>query len=558
MATLTRQEVEQMLANKPENVTNEQVIKSLSSRGYEIEGLTLPSQQKIENTNGGNFLQKTGETLGNVFGGNVVGQAIGRQIAKGNLGETVQKFAVGKDLSPEEEALVEAGPSGKEVVADIGRSALTFAPVGKVAGLVTKGLGKLGIGAGAKTIGQAVSGGVTGGLADIAVSVSEGGEANLGLGATLGAGIPVASPIVGAIGKASAKLAGRGASELTGKLTGTSQETVEQAFLSSRKGGKDMEAFTNALRGKTSPEKLVNNMRESIALISSQRSQLYSDTLDELAGVTVSTQPAKDNFRKTLESVGITVNNDNTLNFANNKLRTVPTAQAKLQQAWEEIMKMPETQTLKEIDTTRQAVKGIKSIAGDDPSANLANMLVEDATRSVRLAGEQVDGYGKMLDNFGETSEFLTELEKGVSSGDKSTIDQAYRRIATTLKTNNEQRMSLVKELDEATGGSLLADISGQQLSEDLPRGLVGTYLAPVIAGGAIAGGVSPAIIPSLLLASPRAVGEFARALGLGVAKTEALIDAVAETKSLLIKAGALTGAEIDNTSDNTVEENSN
>lgn len=520
-----------------------------------VSNATIPQQQA---TTSEGFLQKTGETLGNVFGGNVVGQAIGRQIAKGNLGETVQKFAVGRDLSPEEEALVEAGPSGKEVVADIGRSALTFAPVGKVAGLVTKGLGKLGIGAGAKTIGQAVSGGVTGGLADIAVSVSEGGEANLGLGATLGAGIPVASPIVGAIGKASAKLAGRGASELTGKLTGTSQETVEQAFLSSRKGGKDVEAFTNALRGKTSPEKLVNNMRESIALISSQRSQLYSDTLDELGGVTVSTQPAKDNFRKTLESVGITVNNDNTLNFANNKLRTVPTAQAKLQQAWEEIMKMPEAQTLREIDTTRQAVKGIKSIAGDDPSANLANMLIDDATRSVRLAGEQVDGYGKMLDNFGETSEFLTELEKGVSSSDKATIDQAYRRIATTLKTNNEQRMALVKELDEATGGSLLADISGQQLSEDLPRGLVGTYLAPVIAGGAIAGGVSPAIIPSLLLASPRAVGEFARALGLGVAKTEALIDAVAESKSLLIKAGALTGAEIDNTSDNTVEENSN
>ena len=382
----------------------------------------------------------------------------------------------------------------------------------------------------------------------------EGGEAELGLGTALGAGIPVASPIVGAIAKASAKLVGRGATELTGKLTGTSQETVEQAFLSARKGGKDLEVFTNALRGQTTPEKLVNNMRESVALVSSQRSELYSNTLDELANIPVSTRPAKDSFIKSLNEVGITLKDDNTLDFSQNKLRTVPNAQAKLQQAWNEISKMPETQTLKEIDTTRQAVKGIATIAGDEPSANLANMLIEDGVRSVRLAGEQVPGYGKMLDNFGETSEFLSELERGLSAGDKATIDQAYRRIATTLKTNNEQRMNLVRELDEATGGSLLSDISGQQLSEALPRGLIGTYLAPIIAGGAIAGGVTPAILPGLLLASPRTVGEFARSLGIGTAKTEALIDAIAEARGLFIKAGALAGAEVDEASEERIK----
>ena len=181
-------------------------------------------------------------------------------------------------------------------------------------------------------------------------------------------------------------------------------------------------------------------------------------------------------------------------------------------------------------------------------------MLIDDGVRSVRLAGEQVPGYGKMLDNFGETSEFLSELERGLSAGDKATIDQAYRRIATTLKTNNEQRMNLVRELDEATGGSLLSDISGQQLSEALPRGLIGTYLAPIIAGGAIAGGVTPAILPGLLLASPRTVGEFARSLGIGTAKTEALIDAIAEARGLFIKAGALAGAEVDEASEERIK----
>lgn len=268
----------------------------------------------------------------------------------------------------------------------------------------------------------------------------------------------------------------------------------------------------------------------------------------------VKTQLAKDNFRKTLESVGIAIKDDGTLDFANNKLRNVPQAQTKINQAWAEVSNMPDTLSIKDLDTTRQAVKAISSIAGDEPSANLGNMLIEDATRSVRLAGEQVDGYGKLLDNFGETSEFLDELNRGLSSGEKATVDQAYRRIATTLKTNNEQRMALVKELDEATGGSLLADISGQQLSEVLPRGIFRQISAGIAGGAAITGSVSPALLPSLVLASPRAVGEFARSLGISTAKADALIDAVAEARSVLIKAGAVTGAQIDNASDDTVE----
>lgn len=517
MTTLTRQEVEEMLKNKPANVTDEQIIKSLSKRGYQIEGLELPSQQKQQEEKSTGILQKTGEFLGDAFGGNVVGQKIGTEIAKGTFGDTVQKFVVGKDLTPEEESLVDKGPSAKEVIADVGRAALNFVPVGKITGLAAKGLGKLGLGAKvANTVAGVGTGGALGAASDVAVQVSEGEEPRLGLGTALGAGIPAASPLASALGRASTRLMGRSASEITGALTGTSAETIEQAFEATRKGGKDLDTYTSALRGKTTPEAIVNTMRENVALVSSQRNELYSNTLDELGDIAVSTQPAKDSFRKSLSEVGIGIKDDGTLDFTNNKLRTVPNAQAKLQQAWAEISNMPETQTLKQIDTTRQAVKGIAAIAGDEPSANLANMLIEDGVRSVRKAGEQVDGYGKMLDNFGETSEFLSELERGLSSGDKATIDQAYRRIATTLKTNNEQRMALVKELDEATGGAILSEISGQQLSEALPRGIFRQISAGLAGGAIVTGGVSASMIPALVLASPRVVGEVVRALGLG------------------------------------------
>lgn len=555
MEQLSRQKVQELLANKPKGVTDRQVIESLQNRGYQLEGLATTTPQTVEPKEP--LINRAADTLGSVFGGNKIGEAIGTQIAKGNLGDTVQRLAIGRDLSPEEEALVTSTVTPKQIVGDVARTAANFLPVGRIANLAQKGMRAAGLGkvantAGSRivdTAGNVVAGGVTGAAVDVSSNLAEGQTPEIGMGTYIGAGIPVAGPVAQAIGRVSAKGTGFVASELTGKLTGTSQETVAQAFNAARAGGKDLDTFTATLRGKVTPEQIVNNMRESVSLVSQNNSAAFRETLNELSNNVVSTQPAKDNFRKTLESTGIVVNEDGSLNFANNKLRNVKEAQDKITLAWREVNNMPPQMTLGEIDTTRQAVKAIKSIAGDQPAANLGNMIIEDATRSVRLAGEQVDGYGKMLDNFGETSEFLRELEEGLSAGDSATIDKAYRRIATTLKTNNEQRAALVQELDNATGGALLSQVAGQQLSETLPRGLVGTYVAPIVAGGTIVGGVSPAILPSLLLASPRAVGEFARALGLGAAKTDALIDAIAETKGILIKAGALAGENTEDVS---------
>lgn len=493
-------------------------------------------------------VENVGSVLNTVFGGEKIGEAIGTQITKLTPGgREIRRQAREGEIPQEVVDETFDAPSAGQIAGDVARVGATFIPVGRVA----QGIGRAGqaVGLGsraAQTVGNIGAGAATGATADIGVSMAEGETPQLGLGTLLGAGIPAASPVAGAIGRAAAKVFGRVGSEVTGKLTGTSAETVEQAFIAAREGGKQLDEFTKALRGQTTPEQLVNLTRDNVAKVASERSRLFAETLAELSDEVVETAPAKAAFRETLESTGITIDENGVLNFANSKLRTTPNAQSKLQQAWREISSMPETMSLKEVDTTRQAVKAIKEISGDEPSANLANMLIEDATRSVRLAGEQVDGYGQMLDNFGETSEFLNELEKGLSVGDKRSVDQAFRRIATTLRTNNEQRMALVRELDEATDGALLSQISGQQLSEALPRGLVGTYLAPIFVGTTAAGAVTPAILPGLFLASPRAVGEFARAIGLTAAKADVFVDAVQEAQSILTKIGALGGASVE------------
>lgn len=510
---------------------------------YRKEQRSVTTDKEAEQS-GGSFLDKAGGVAKKALsfiGGDQISESIGKGIARGSFGQGLQKSVVGRDLSPEEEALVGKGPGAKEIAGDTLELGSNFFPIGRVASGISKVGKTLGIGSKVgKTTGNIVGGGATGLAADIGNDVSSGREIDLGAETALGFGIPAGTPLAEAFTKASGRFAGRMTSEVQGALTGTSAETIEQAFIASRKGGKDLDEFTKALRQQTTPEALVDTVRSNIEQIATQRQRLFTETLNELGDTSLATAGAKKRFADDLQSAGISISDNGTLDFANSKLRTVPNAQSKLEQAWQEVQKMPDTVTLAELDTTRQAIKGIKSISGDEPSANLANMLIDDAVRATREAGEQVKGYGQMLDNFGETSEFLNELNKGLASGDKSTIDQAYRRMATSLKTNNEQRKVLIEELDQLTDGAILSTISGQQLSETLPRGIFRQIAAGMAGGAVITGGLSPQLLPALVFASPRVTGEFVRSLGLSAAKTEIMIESIGDARTALIKAGVM------------------
>lgn len=483
------------------------------------------------------FIEKAedvGSKVTDFIGGSKVAETFGAEIAKRQV--------------PEEQRQFIEQPTLKETTGSALSLGSLFVPIGKLATGIAKGAKSLGAtNKLAQYIGNITAGGTTGAGFDIGNKLSEDEQAELGLSTILGAGIPAASPIARALGKSAVNLVGRGASEVQGALTGTSAETIEQAFNAARTGGKDLEQFTNALRGQTTPEKLVNTVRQNIGSIASQRQTLYRNTLDELSDITVKTGKAKDNFLAKLQETGISVGDNALLDFSKSKLKLVPQAQTKIQTAYQEVANLGDNITLGELDTTRQALKAL-SQAGDDPSANLANKLIDDAVRSVRETGEQVTGYGQMLDNFGETSQFLDELEKGLSSGNKRTVDQAYRRMATALKTNNEQRKALIQELDAVTDGAVLSTIAGQQLSEALPRGIFRQIAAGLAGVGIVSGGITAQAIPALIFASPRVTGEFIRALGLSANKTEAIVRAIGDAREVILKAGII-GGGFDDTS---------
>lgn len=373
-------------------------------------------------------------------------------------------------------------------------------------------------------------------IAFLAADVATAGLASrtaaaLGKGAVKAAGEAVAS--TGRVAGRAGALPGFAASEIQGTLTGTSGETIRQAFAAARAGGDELKAFTENLRKNVTPEQLVNKMREATDIIQAQKSQRFGQMLETIGDETVNASDILPSVVEDLKKVGVIVDDKGQLDFSGSKFRTVPAAQSKLQAMYDEVAGLGSSQTIRNIDTSRQALKALL-LSGDDASANTANMVITGAIDRVRGAGKQVKGYGEALEQFAEDAEFLDEVMRSLGSGDKATIDTAYRKLATALKTNNEQRKALLEELDQATGGYILSSVAGQQLSEELPRGLFRQIAAGIAGAGIATGSVGTGIVPALLFASPRAAGEVLRALGIGARKVDEMLKALTGVKAQL------------------------
>jgi len=447
-----------------------------------------------------------------------------------NVGDIDKMDSIKRALEANSEALTQAGQVGTKILEDTPTSkqviggAAELATLGLPLGAISKGAGAglkaIGASAGlVKTGGAILAGGTVGLASDISTQLAAGKEkVKPSLGTAIGSGLPLVAPIAGKI----AKVGGKVAAEIQGALTGTSGETIELAFQATRKGGESSKQFYSALRKNLTPEQLAENAKKAVQEVSTAQQTKYSEGLAQIANKSVDSSSVLSGFQKELSTAGITVK-EGVLDFSGSKLRTVPKAQTKLQDAYNEVANIANKSTIGEIDTTRQALKALR-LAGDDPSANLANKFIDDAVRGVRRSGEKVKGYGKLLNDFAEDAEFLDEVQRSLSTGDRATIDQTYRRLATSLKTNNERRLNLLKELDQVTGGSLLSEIPGQQLSEELPRGLFRQIAAGLGGVGIATGTVSTgSVLPLILFASPRVTGEVVGALGIGARKIDIL-----------------------------------
>ena len=177
----------------------------------------------------------------------------------------------------------------------------------------------------------------------------------------------------------------------------------------------------------------------------------------------------------------------------------------------------------------------------DIPYGTKARNVAENIYHSVKSTiSEQAPVYNNVMKDYSEKADLISEIQKSLSLGNKSTVAQGLNKLQSLMRnnvnTNYGYRQQLANALMEKGGNDLMPALAGQSLSSWTPRGLVGQGLD---AGALLTllGGVThlPATAATMATTSPRLMGETAYKAGQIVAKTPKMTDEQKNLAKLLM-----------------------
>jgi len=114
-------------------------------------------------------------------------------------------------------------------------------------------------------------------------------------------GIGKVTDIASFVPKKTTQLAGKVGSEVQGALTGTSAQTIQEAFEAGFVGGTKLKNFDTQLRNQASPEKLAENLKNSVDTIYARNQNAYKTGLEAIQDTPVQTNNLASQFAKQLE-----------------------------------------------------------------------------------------------------------------------------------------------------------------------------------------------------------------------------------------------------------------
>ena len=491
-------------------------------RGFEpIERNQLVTEDIPTERGGRSFFGRAVDTIGSVtdtiFGGGTIGRAIGSRIGESRF----RRSEEGQQLQEEDPELYNqiletafSRPTAGQIAGDLGVIASNFIPVSRIASLASRGLQAARIGRGADLGGRVAAGAASG----LAVDVTERGRREGEFDATPGAGTAIGSsiPLIGPVTRGMGRLFG----ESFGVTTGAGYGPVRVAFESA---GNDTSstAFREALRGQVSPEQIVNETRSALGVLKTQRTENYVRQLAEISGETLpNTERIGNELQKQLRKFNVSQLADGSLDFSRSAIRFDREAQNTIRTITEEMQGFGTRDgdnTVLGVDLLKQSFSDLFS------ESSRVRGFVTAMSDSARNVAKQQPGYERLLRDYETSTKLINDVERALSVGNQASVDTSFRKLAGALRVNNEFRQQLIRELDEVSEGAISARIAGQQLSELLPRGI----MRAVAGGGAVVGlstgGILAisAVLQAAVTTSPRVIGEFVGALGLGKQKAD-------------------------------------
>lgn len=368
-----------------------------------------------------------------------------------------------------------------------------------------------------ENIKQTIARDPVGTLADLSAILSGGGALAARAPGTVGR----AGRVVGTAGRAidpitmasrGVRAAGRAGAYGIGALgTHTGGASLREAFKAGVKGGDIGATFRQHMRGRVSPQAVVDEARDALTRMRIDRGHQYRVGMS-----TVTKDPTVLDFEKIQQAVNkvADVGQYKGVNINPAAAGVWQEINEKIQQ-WADLVP-DEFHTVEGIDALKQAIGNIRD--GTQPGTP-ARKVATDVYRSVRsVITDQAPDYAKIMKGYEEATDLINDIERTLSLGERANVDTAVRKLQSIMRNNVNttygRRVELARKLEEAGAKSLVPAVAGQALNTWTPRGF-GTMLGPA---SGVAGyqmfGLSPELAGLLAMQSPRLMGETAHLMG--------------------------------------------
>lgn len=356
---------------------------------------------------------------------------------------------------------------------------------------------------------------VTGGAMAAMVNPDEAGT-----GALIGGAMPGAVKVAGAVGNSISQGAKTLGSNALGTMTGAGSEAVRNAYRAGKTGATE---FLDNMRGNASFDDVVVRAKEGLQKMRLDRGAQYRSGMVDIKAdkQAIDMTPISDAM-KNISSMGSFKGQQINKNAAGivQELDDAVSNWSKLDPK--------EFHTPEGLDALKQSIGDIRDATQFGTAARRAADSVYNSIK--QQIEKQAPTYSKVMKDYSEASATLSEVEKALSLGNKTSKDTAIRKLQSLMRnnaqTNYGNRLNLANTLESQGGVSLAPAIAGQAMNSMTPRGMTGAINTGGIGVASLMG--NPLALAALPATSPRLVGETMYGLGRASGGVQGILQSLA------------------------------
>lgn len=390
--------------------------------------------------------------------------------------------------------------AGGALANGLGRLAPALANAPILQSIASSGMKAGNLGGVAGMTSRAIGGATTGGISSAMIDPE-----TAGTGAMYGAALPPVLAGAGKLGSLARKASSGAVKHTIGMTTGAGADTFSNAYRAGKEGGT---AFLDNMRGNVPMTDVLDSAKDALSKMRADRGNQYRSGMIDIANdKSVIDFAPIDKVAKSLQSMGSfkgQVINKNAAGTVNEIAETIS--------QWKGL-NPAEYHTPEGLDALKKAIGDIRDSAQFGTPARKAADTAYNAIKS--QIEFQAPTYAKVMKDYGQASQTLSEIEKALSLGNKASADTSMRKLQSLMRnnvnTNYGNRLNLAKTLED-NGADILPALAGQAASSFTPRGLQGLAASGVGATSLLTW--NPATLAALPFTSPRLMGEAAYGLG--------------------------------------------